>query len=142
MFKSPPNDQFDPDSYCHSPWFEKCCGEKRSVAELKRHGDLDDIYLKIMPRKTAIAALATSGTSGTGTLHSPGDTISGGGGGGTGGGTGGLVLVSQLDLESTALQLETAPALTFTPPQGAPQDIVPTPPTYLTHLPLLVLFKV
>lgn len=51
VFRSP-NDVFDPDANCHSPWFEKCCGERRTVGDLKRNGDFDDIYLKIMPRKT------------------------------------------------------------------------------------------
>jgi hypothetical protein len=51
MFTSP-NDSFDPDAYCHSPWFEKCCGEKRTVSDLKKHGDFDDVYLKMMPLKT------------------------------------------------------------------------------------------
>jgi hypothetical protein len=51
MFRSP-NDSFDPDASCHSPWFEKCCGERRTVGDLKRHGDFDDIYLKIEPQKT------------------------------------------------------------------------------------------
>jgi hypothetical protein len=51
MFTAP-NDEFDPDSYCHSPWFEKCCGEKRSVGDLRKHGDFDDIYLKIQPQKS------------------------------------------------------------------------------------------
>ena len=47
-----PDVRFDPDATCHSPWFEKCCGEKRTFADLKKRGDLDDIYLKIVPRKT------------------------------------------------------------------------------------------
>ncbi len=51
-FFASPNDQFDPDQYCHSPWFEKCCGEQRSVKELKDRGDWDDIWLKMIPRKT------------------------------------------------------------------------------------------
>jgi|SRR5579859_5042252 len=51
-FFADPNDQFDPDQYCHSPWFEKCCGEKRSIKELKDRGDWDDIWLKMVPRKT------------------------------------------------------------------------------------------
>jgi hypothetical protein len=51
MFQAP-NDQFDPDSYCHSPWFEKCCGEKRTVGDLKSHGDFQNIYLKMIPKKT------------------------------------------------------------------------------------------
>jgi hypothetical protein len=46
------NDRFDTDQYCHSPWFEKCCGEKRSLADLKAHGDWDHIWLKWHARKT------------------------------------------------------------------------------------------
>jgi hypothetical protein len=47
-----PNGRFDADATCHSPWFEKCCGEKRTVAQLTTHGDFDDIYLKMVPSKT------------------------------------------------------------------------------------------
>jgi len=48
-----PNDQFDVDQFCHSPWFEKCCcGEQRSVKQLKDRGDWDDIWFKMLPRKT------------------------------------------------------------------------------------------
>lgn len=45
------NDQFDEDQYCHSPWFEKCCGEKRSVKTLKDSGAWDDIWFQMRPRK-------------------------------------------------------------------------------------------
>jgi hypothetical protein len=45
------NDEFDEDQYCHSPWFEKCCGEKRSVKTLKDSGAWDDIWLQMRPRK-------------------------------------------------------------------------------------------
>ena len=51
-FFQAPNDEFEEDQYCHSPWFEKCCGEKRSVAELKQRGDWDDIWFQMRPRKT------------------------------------------------------------------------------------------
>lgn len=51
-FWGAPNDEFDDDQYCHSPWFEKCCGESRSVKELKDRGDWDDIWFKMIPRKT------------------------------------------------------------------------------------------
>jgi hypothetical protein len=63
FFESPPNDEFDPDQYCHSPWFEKCCGERRSVKELKDRQDWDRIYLKWMPRKTINLFPATLGTA-------------------------------------------------------------------------------
>lgn len=51
-FLAAPNDEFDDDQYCHSPWFDRCCGEKRTVAELKQRGDWDDLWFKVMPRKT------------------------------------------------------------------------------------------
>ncbi len=51
-FFRPPNNEFDADQYCHSPWFEKCCGEKRTVSTLKADGDWDKISFKAMPMKT------------------------------------------------------------------------------------------
>jgi hypothetical protein len=51
-FWNAPNDKFDADQYCHSPWFEKCCGEKRSVKDLKDRGDWPQIWFKMVPRKT------------------------------------------------------------------------------------------
>jgi hypothetical protein len=50
-FLSGLNDEFDEDQYCHSPWFEKCCGEKRSVKTLKDSGAWDDIWFQMRPRK-------------------------------------------------------------------------------------------
>lgn len=47
-----PNDQYDESQFGHSPWFDKCCGERRTVAELKRRGDWNDLWLKSMPTKT------------------------------------------------------------------------------------------
>ena len=52
FFERPENDDFDPGQYGHSAWFEKCCGERRSVKELKERGDWDRIYLKFKTRKT------------------------------------------------------------------------------------------
>ncbi len=49
---APPNDEFDMDDYCHSPWFERCCREERTVESIKKKGDWDDLWLKIMPVKT------------------------------------------------------------------------------------------
>jgi hypothetical protein len=54
-FFSKPNDEFEDDEQCHSPWFDRCCGEKRSVAELKRRGDWDELWLKTQPVKTVNA---------------------------------------------------------------------------------------
>ena len=47
-----PNDEFEEDQFCHSPWFEKCCGEQRTVGELHKRGDWDDIWFQMRPRKT------------------------------------------------------------------------------------------
>lgn len=51
-FFAAPNDKFDDDQYCHSPWFDRCCGEKRTVKDLNQKGDWDDLWFKMMPRKT------------------------------------------------------------------------------------------
>ena len=143
MFKSPPNDEFDPDSYCHSPWFEKCCGEKRTVGDLQRHGDFDDIYLKLQPIKTAFSITVTNAVTpapapawtvipGT-TAAAPAAT--------TPVSEQGVVQVSQLDLDTIALHLFIAPTLTFPQPVGAPPMMAP-PAAYQTHLPVLALLKV
>jgi hypothetical protein len=47
-----PNDDFDPEDRCHSPWFERCCREERSVGSLKDKGDWDELWIKMMPIKT------------------------------------------------------------------------------------------
>jgi hypothetical protein len=49
-FGAPPNDRFDDDQYFHSPWFDRCCGERRTVKQLAR--DWDDIYFEMRPRLT------------------------------------------------------------------------------------------
>jgi hypothetical protein len=51
-FYSSPNDRFDDDHYCHSPWFDRCCGEKRTVGELKKRGDWDEMWFQTRPLKT------------------------------------------------------------------------------------------
>jgi hypothetical protein len=51
-FFADPNDSFDDDQYCHSPWFDRCCGEKRAVGDLKQKGDWNDLWFKMQPRKT------------------------------------------------------------------------------------------
>jgi hypothetical protein len=51
LFSMPNCDQFDPDQYCHSPWFQKCCGENRSYAQLKARNNWDEIWFQMRPRK-------------------------------------------------------------------------------------------
>src|SRR5207247_747780 len=43
-----PNDEV---KHGQSPWVEDCCGESRTVAELKKTGQWDDLYLAIRPEK-------------------------------------------------------------------------------------------
>lgn len=58
-FFAAPNDEFDDDKYCRSPWFDKCCGDQRTVGELKQKGEWDDLWFKVMPRKTVNLATST-----------------------------------------------------------------------------------
>lgn len=51
-FWKAPNDEFDQDQFGHSPWFEKCCGERRTVQQLQDTGAWNDILFKLVPRKT------------------------------------------------------------------------------------------
>jgi hypothetical protein len=120
MFKPPLNDEFDPDAYCHSPWFEKCCGEKRTVGELKKHGDFDDIYLKIKPQKTVNLITSPGGQPNT-----PEPTN---------------VRVSQLDFDTVVLNLVDVPLY---PNVSTQQPPPPAPPTgYEKILPIMLLLKV
>jgi hypothetical protein len=51
-FRSDPNDRFNEEQYCHSPWFDKCCREEKTVGEAKRNDDWKDLYIQMRPRKT------------------------------------------------------------------------------------------
>lgn len=51
-FFADPNDEFDREQYCHSPWYEHCCREERTVGSLKKKGDWDDLWFQMRPRKT------------------------------------------------------------------------------------------
>jgi hypothetical protein len=51
-FYSAPNDEFDDDQYYHSPWFDRCCREGRTVKYLRGRREWDDIYFQVRPRKT------------------------------------------------------------------------------------------
>ena len=132
MFKSPPNDDFDPDAYCHSPWFEKCCGEKRTVGDLKKHGDFDDIYLKVRPVKTINLLQDAAKVL---QLAEPAN-----------------VLVSQLNFDNVALRLVAAvdypaaltngaSAPTITGGAGGAKPPMQPPNDYLGALPVLLLLK-
>lgn len=51
LFKKP-NDKFDVDQYCNSPWFEKCCGENRSMAQIEQRDNIDELWFQMRARKT------------------------------------------------------------------------------------------
>lgn len=51
-FFSDPNDRFDDDQYCYSPWFERCCKEQQTVRRLKQNGDWDDMIFQFRARKS------------------------------------------------------------------------------------------
>ena len=51
-FFDSPNDEFQEGQYCHSPWFEKNNGERRTVGELHKRGDWDNIWFQMRPVKT------------------------------------------------------------------------------------------
>jgi hypothetical protein len=60
-FFNDPNDKFDEDQYCHSPWFDRCCREETSVGELKKKGEWDDLWFQMRPIKTINHPLTTDG---------------------------------------------------------------------------------
>ena len=51
-FFADPNDNNFVGQYCHSPWYERCCREERTVESLKKKGDWDDLWFQMRPRKT------------------------------------------------------------------------------------------
>jgi hypothetical protein len=134
-----PNDEFDPDAYCHSPWFEKCCGEKRSVGDLKKHGDFDDIYLKVMPRKTINFPIARMDGATNLVFGNPADGVDAGAAPEPTN-----IRVSHLDFDSVAVRLLKAPVFPTPFPAGtagAP-PILPLPGSYTKRLSVMVLLKV
>jgi hypothetical protein len=58
-FFSDPNDVFDEDQYCVSPWFFACCKEQKTMGALK--GELDNLWFKMEPQKTINYAVDAGG---------------------------------------------------------------------------------
>ncbi len=58
-FFSDPNDTFDEDQYGHSPWFDGCCKEQKTMGALK--GELNNIWFKMQPQKTINYAFGPKG---------------------------------------------------------------------------------
>lgn len=46
-----PNDRV---KFCHSPWIDECCERNRTVGDLRRNGQFDDLYLAIRPRQCVV----------------------------------------------------------------------------------------
>ena len=57
-----PNDEID---HCQTPWVDTCCEQNRTVAELKKAGDWDDLYIALNPRKCAVGAQLNTNPSDT-----------------------------------------------------------------------------
>jgi hypothetical protein len=95
-FNAAPNDRFEDDQYYHSPWFDRCCGERRTVKQLAK--DWDDIYFEMRPRLTL---------NYTGTATEPAAPTK--------------LQVVQYDLESTGLILLENPTVP-TVPAGIPTN--------------------
>ncbi|MFL5542113.1 MAG: hypothetical protein ACJ8J0_24215 [Longimicrobiaceae bacterium] len=53
---SDPNDQFEEPSFANSPWMDRCCGDRRTVESLKRGGEWNDLFLKVVPQNIVYAA--------------------------------------------------------------------------------------
>jgi hypothetical protein len=45
-FMQDPNDEID---HCQSPWVAECCGKRRTVADLKKADQWNDLYVAILP---------------------------------------------------------------------------------------------
>jgi hypothetical protein len=55
-----PSDTFDETDYGNSPWLDAAVGDRRTVAELKRGGGWDELFLQFRPRKTLNWPLSVS----------------------------------------------------------------------------------
>jgi hypothetical protein len=114
-----PNDRFDDDDHFHSPWFSRCCGEGRKISQIESSGDWDDIYLKMVARKTITAPSGSTEVApdGVEVVHYNFDklglTYRGGGGGGGGSAArvrGGEVILPTLPKDKDAAPVEPAHA--------------------------------
>lgn len=70
-FFADPSEPFHDDQICHSPWFDKCCREEKSVRELKKSRDWDSLWVKYLPRKTINYPAPTASTETTPTEALP-----------------------------------------------------------------------
>ncbi len=124
---SDPNDRFDDDQYAHSPWFDRCCRDERTVRSLKQKDDWNEIWVKVMPRKTVnylTAALSDFDPPINGPRPQPAPT---------------QVEVSHLDLNRVALRLLREPVYSDEVAKGLEGDDPET--IALKELKLMVLLR-
>lgn len=57
----PPNDELD---HATSPWVDECCGQRRTVADLKRSDQWADLLLAVKPQKFAMIGKPTAQAGG------------------------------------------------------------------------------
>lgn len=50
-FLKEPNDDID---HCQSPWVRECCGQRRTVADLKKADQWNDLYVAILPIRVVV----------------------------------------------------------------------------------------
>jgi hypothetical protein len=53
QFLLDPNDEIE---HCQTPWIDDCCERNRTVGELKRGGDWDDLFIALDPHKCGVGA--------------------------------------------------------------------------------------
>ena len=113
-FMKAPNEEFDDDKYCHSPWFDRCCGENRTVAELKQRGDWNELWFKVKPRKTVNFISSAPNDAPVFSLPSP-------------------LQVVHFDLNTIGIKY---------PPEGASPEILTRGGAALQEFPLMAILKV
>lgn len=97
-FNTEPNDRFSDDQHYHSPWFDRCCREERTVRSLAR--DWNDIWFQVRPRKT----INYAGLLQNGEVRMPAAPTK--------------IQVTQFDFDSIGLRLLGTPDV----PEGHPSD--------------------
>ena len=122
-----PNDFFDPEQYCHSPWYERCCREERTVKTLKDRGDWDDLWFQMRPRKTINYPMPAQAAAVNNLFPSPAPT---------------QITVNHYDFNTLGVTL-LKDAIVQTIPPLANQDLPgPVPGLDGTHLKVMILLKV
>jgi hypothetical protein len=53
QFMLDPNDEIE---HCQTGWLDDCCEKNRTVGELKKAGDWDDLYIALNPHKSGLGA--------------------------------------------------------------------------------------